>query len=49
MTEFDCPEVTLCAGQDVKIQLPTNFCCPKEAEVTQEYQILVAVLLQLCM
>ena len=25
MTEFDCPEVTLCCRQDVKIQLLTNL------------------------
>ena len=24
MTEFECPEVTLCGWQDVKVQLPTN-------------------------
>ena len=28
MTEFDCPELTLCGWQDVKIQFLANFCNP---------------------
>ena len=27
MTEFDCPEMTLCGWQDVQIQLLTNWLC----------------------
>ena len=38
MTEFNCPEVTLCSQQDVKIQLLMNFFVCQEPPKPQKEQ-----------